>query len=76
MPLLYTTTTITTSVDSVYLVALMGLEEAPHPGLAEVCCSKLVIVAVDAGIRQHVAITTWNTLQKTINDKRVISNDG
>ena len=70
------TPAITTSVDSVYLVAFVGLEEAPHPGLAKVCFSELVIDAVDAGIRQYVAIATKNTLQKINNIKRVIANDG
>ena len=50
---------------AVYLVAAMGLEEAPHPGLAEVGRPELVVLAVDAGVGQDVAVVPGNTLRES-----------
>ena len=43
----------------------MGLEEAPHPGLAEVGRPELVVLAVDAGVGQDVAVVPGNTLRES-----------
>ena len=45
----------------------MGLEEAHHPDLAEVGRPELVVLAVDAGVGQDVAVVPGNTLRETPN---------